>query len=78
MLEVGLRGGERRARPGRLELQSRVEELAGSRARVVEAGDEARRRIERDLHDGAQQRLVSLSIQLRMTEARVESTRRPR
>ena len=55
------------------ELQSRIEELAGSRARVVEAGDEARRRIERDLHDGAQQRLVSLSIQLRMTEARVKS-----
>jgi signal transduction histidine kinase len=50
------------------ELESRVEELAGSRARVVEAGDAARRRIERDLHDGAQQRLVSLAIALRLTE----------
>ena len=60
-----------RARTAARELQSRVEELAGSRARVVEAGDEARRRIERDLHDGAQQRLVSLAIQLRMTQDRV-------
>jgi signal transduction histidine kinase len=51
-----------------LELESRVVELAGSRARLVAAGDEARRRIERDLHDGAQQRLVSLAIALRATE----------
>ena len=59
---------------GRLqhELESRVEELAGSRARLVEAGDEARRQIERDLHDGAQQRLVSLAIALRMTEDRIK------
>jgi signal transduction histidine kinase len=42
------------------------EELAASRARVVAAGDEARRRIERNLHDGAQQRLVSLGLQLRL------------
>ena len=54
------------------ELESRVEELAGSRARIVEAGDEARRRIERDLHDGAQQRLVSLAIALRLTEDRIK------
>jgi signal transduction histidine kinase len=53
------------------ELESRVEELAGSRARLVEAGDQARRRLERDLHDGAQQRLVSLAIALRMTEDRI-------
>jgi signal transduction histidine kinase len=39
--------------------------LASSRARVVAAADQARRRIERDLHDGAQQRLVSLALQLR-------------
>ncbi len=59
---------------GRLqqELHSRVEELASSRARLVEAGDEARRQIERDLHDGAQQRLVSLAIALRMTEDRIK------
>jgi signal transduction histidine kinase len=40
-------------------------ELAASRARIVAASDETRRRIERDLHDGAQQRLVSLALQLR-------------
>jgi signal transduction histidine kinase len=41
-------------------------ELTASRARVVAAGDEARRRVERDLHDGAQQRLVSTVIMLKM------------
>ncbi len=41
-------------------------ELTASRARIVAASDEARRRIERDLHDGAQQRLVSLGLELRM------------
>jgi signal transduction histidine kinase len=46
-------------------------DLAESRARIVRAGDEARRRFERDLHDGAQQRLVSLGLELRATEARV-------
>ena len=48
-------------------------ELAASRARIVEAGDEARRRLERDLHDGAQQRLVALSLTLRLARARLES-----
>ncbi|GAA1569587.1 hypothetical protein GCM10009827_109190 [Dactylosporangium maewongense] len=43
-------------------------ELTASRARIVAAGDEARRRIERDLHDGAQQRLVTLGLQMRMVE----------
>ncbi|MGJ6963489.1 GAF domain-containing sensor histidine kinase [Streptosporangium sp. G11] len=46
-------------------------ELAASRARVVAASDETRRRIERDLHDGAQQRLVSLGLELRAAEAGV-------
>ena len=46
-------------------------ELTASRARVVAAGDEARRRIERDLHDGTQQRLVSLGLELRAAEAMV-------
>jgi PAS domain S-box-containing protein len=44
-------------------------QLAASRARVVTAADETRRRIERDLHDATQQRLVSLTIGLRATEA---------
>jgi signal transduction histidine kinase/CHASE3 domain sensor protein len=46
-------------------------ELAASRARVVAAADETRRRVERDLHDGAQQRLVSLALRLRTTAATV-------
>ena len=46
-------------------------ELIASRARIVAAADDARRRLERDIHDGAQQRLVSLQLQLRLTEASV-------
>jgi signal transduction histidine kinase len=46
-------------------------ELAASRARVVAASDETRRRIERDLHDGTQQRLVALALELRAAESRV-------
>ena len=46
-------------------------ELAASRARIVAAGDDARRRIERDLHDGAQQRLVTLAVALRRAEAKI-------
>ena len=48
------------------------EQLAASRARIVEAADAARRRIERDLHDGAQQRLVSLTLSLRLLESSLE------
>jgi signal transduction histidine kinase len=48
------------------------EELAASRARIVEAADEARRRIERDLHDGAQQRLVAAALELTLLEQRLE------
>jgi signal transduction histidine kinase len=44
-------------------------ELRASRARVVAAADEARRRIERDLHDGSQQRLIALALELRATAA---------
>ena len=46
-------------------------ELVASRARVMAAADAARRRIERDLHDGAQQRLVTLAVELRNVEAQV-------
>jgi signal transduction histidine kinase len=48
------------------------EQLAASRVRIVEAADEARRRIERDLHDGAQQRLVALALSLRRVESALE------
>ena len=46
-------------------------ELAASRARIVATADETRRRIQRDLHDGAQQRLVSLALELRTAESKV-------
>jgi signal transduction histidine kinase len=54
------------------DLQARVEELRMSRLRIIEAGDAARRRIERDLHDGAQQQLVSLALDLRMLKSRLK------
>jgi PAS domain S-box-containing protein len=48
------------------------EELAASRARLVEAGDAERRRLERNLHDGAQQRLVATSLSVRLAATRAE------
>jgi signal transduction histidine kinase len=48
------------------EARAQLADLRASRARIVEAGDEERRRLERDLHDGAQQRLVGLSLALRL------------
>jgi signal transduction histidine kinase len=49
------------------------EQLVASRARVVAAADESRRRIERDLHDGAQQRFVSLALSLRLAQAQLRT-----
>jgi PAS domain S-box-containing protein len=49
-------------------------ELRSSRVRLVRAGDEARRRLERNLHDGAQQRLVSLSLALRLAHSRLRDS----
>ena len=54
------------------ELSQRVDELKGSRARVVDAAEAERRRIERDLHDGAQQRLVALAMNLGRARARYD------
>ena len=48
-----------------------LEQLAASRARIVEAGDKERRRLERNLHDGAQQRLVSVALDLRVVGAQL-------
>src|SRR6266540_1941945 len=48
------------------EVRAQLEDLRASRARIVEAGDAERRRLERDLHDGAQQRLVGFSLALRL------------
>jgi signal transduction histidine kinase len=52
------------------ELRAQLEDLRASRARVLAAGDSERRRLERDLHDGAQQRLVAVSLELRLAAAR--------
>ena len=49
----------------RVEVRLQLQEVQASRVRIVEAGYEERRRLERDLHDGAQQRLVSLGLQIR-------------
>jgi signal transduction histidine kinase len=53
------------------ELRAKVEEVRASRSRLVEVGWRQRRRLERDLHDGAQQRLVSLALTLRMAQDRL-------
>jgi signal transduction histidine kinase len=53
------------------ELQARLDELRESRARIVRAGDAARRKLERDLHDGAQQRLVGLALDLRLAREKL-------
>jgi signal transduction histidine kinase len=54
------------------ELRARIEDLRASRARLVEAGDAERRRLERDLHDGAQSRLVALGLKLRLARRRAD------
>ena len=54
------------------ELRANVQELRASRARIVESADAARRRIERDLHDGAQQQLVALALDLRTARRQVD------
>jgi signal transduction histidine kinase len=55
------------------QLRARVEDLRSSRARIVEAGTVERRRLERNLHDGAQQRLVALSLTLRLAQGKVHA-----
>ncbi len=55
------------------ELRAKVEELRASRARIVEAGYEERRRGERDPHDGAQQRLMALTMNLRLARDKLEA-----
>ncbi len=55
------------------QLRARVDELRRSRARIVEAGTAERRRLERNLHDGAQQRLVALSLTMRLAQTRLRA-----
>jgi signal transduction histidine kinase len=54
------------------ESQARLTELRASRERIVAAGDAERRRLERNLHDGAQQRLVAIALQLRLLKNRID------
>ena len=53
------------------EVEAQLQEVRASRARIVAAGDTERKRIERDLHDGAQQRLVALTLALRLARTRL-------
>lgn len=55
------------------ELRAKLGELHDSRARIVRASDDARRRLERDLHDGAQQHLVSMALNLRLARDSLQS-----
>jgi signal transduction histidine kinase len=55
------------------QLRSSLDELSESRARIVAGGDRERRRIERDLHDGAQQRLVALRVRLGLVAERLDA-----
>jgi PAS domain S-box-containing protein len=66
------RAAEQDARRRGIE-EARQEELRASRARILEAADAARRKIERDLHDGAQQRLVALGLDVRVARARIDA-----
>jgi signal transduction histidine kinase len=54
------------------ERKRQQQELEASRQRIVAAGDDARRKLERNLHDGAQQRLVSVSLSLRLAQSKLE------
>jgi signal transduction histidine kinase len=56
----------------RAEVLSQLEQLRASRARIVATADDARRRLERDLHDGAQQRLLAVALEVRLARARAD------
>ena len=56
------------------EVRAQLEEVRASRARIVEFGDAERRRVERNLHDGAQQRLVNISLALGIARSQVPAT----
>ena len=57
----------------RAEVRAQLREVQASRARIVESADAARRRVERDLHDGAQQRLVNVALLLKIAQGRLAS-----
>ncbi len=63
--------GESRETQRARALRTRVDDLRDARQRILTAADEERRRIERDLHDGAQQRLVAVTLTLRLAQSRI-------
>src|SRR5262245_2080554 len=72
MRQISFPGESPEKRRARL-LRERVDNLRDARQRILDAGDEERRRIERDLHDGAQQRMVSVAVTLGLAESKLES-----
>jgi signal transduction histidine kinase len=58
-------------------IQAQLDEVADSRARLLAEGDRQRRRIERDLHDGAQQRLITIALTLKLAEAQLDGKAEP-
>ncbi|HEV7656352.1 MAG TPA: histidine kinase [Mycobacteriales bacterium] len=61
-----------------VELRARLQDLHGSRSRLIDAAQDERRRLERDLHDGAQQRLIALSLELGLLEGTLNGDRETR
>src|SRR5918996_4228180 len=72
MRQVRFPGESHEARRARA-LRERVDDLRVARQRIIAAADAERRRIERDLHDGAQQRMVALAVTLGLAESKLES-----
>jgi signal transduction histidine kinase len=72
MPQVRFPGETREQRRARM-LRDRVDHLRSARQRILEAAEEERRRIERDLHDGAQQRMVAVAVTLGLAEAQLPS-----
>ena len=72
MRQISFPGESPEKRRARL-LRERVDDLRDARQRILDAADDERRRIERDLHDGAQQRMVSVAVTLGLAESKLES-----
>jgi PAS domain S-box-containing protein len=72
IFDISVRREAEEGRRRREAEQARVAELRASRARIIEAADAARRQIERDLHDGAQQHFLAVALQLRLVQSLLE------
>ena len=74
IFDISARRQAEEERRGREAEQARVAELRASRARIIAATDDARRRIERDLHDGAQQQFVAVALRMRLIVSQLQSS----